>query len=139
MHRFANPARFQRLADALLPWLGWGPWLRSASVWLGPGLRAGDYQQATACGSSISTCRRPGLALFVYVVIAAASGVALVWRHPLAHLAARAGLADRGLLRLLDLVTGSLWGKAMWGTWWEWDGRLTSMLVLFFLYLGHLA
>jgi len=72
-------------------------------------------------------------------MIAAASASALIWRHPLADLTARAASPLGAAFALLTLVTGSLWGEPMWGTWWVWDARLTSMLVLFFLYLGHMA
>ena len=79
------------------------------------------------------------MALLAYTFIALASGVSIIWRHPLADLAAKSaapiGLAFTGLA----LVTGSLWGKPMWGAWWVWDARLTSVLVLFFLYLGYMA
>ena len=79
------------------------------------------------------------MALLTYTIIALASGVSIIWRHPLADLAAKSaapvGLAFTGLA----LITGSLWGKPMWGTWWVWDARLTSVLVLFFLYLGYMA
>jgi len=79
------------------------------------------------------------MALLTYTIIAVASGVSIIWRHPLADLAAKSaapvGLAFTGLA----LITGSLWGKPMWGTWWVWDARLTSVLVLFFLYLGYMA
>jgi heme exporter protein C len=68
-----------------------------------------------------------------------ASGVALVWRHPLAEIAARAAAPVGAAFTLVCLVTGSLWGRPMWGTWWVWDARLTSVLVLFFLYLGYIA
>ncbi len=79
------------------------------------------------------------MALLTYTIIAVASGVSIIWRHPLADLAAKSaapvGLAFTGLA----LITGSLWGKPMWGDWWVWDARLTSVLVLFFLYLGYIA
>src|SRR3546814_16283319 len=79
------------------------------------------------------------MALFIYGAVAVASSVALIWRHPLADLAARASSPIGAGFAFLTLATGSLWGRPMWGTWWEWDGRLTSMLILFFLYLGHMA
>ena len=79
------------------------------------------------------------MALLTYTIIAVASGISIIWRHPLADLAAKSaapvGLAFTGLA----LITGSLWGKPMWGDWWVWDARLTSVLVLFFLYLGYMA
>ncbi|MDZ4738049.1 MAG: heme ABC transporter permease CcmC, partial [Rhodospirillaceae bacterium] len=79
------------------------------------------------------------MALATYTVIALASAASLVWRHPLADIAARAASPLGAGFTLIALITGSLWGKPMWGTWWVWDARLTSVLILFFLYLGHIA
>src|SRR5205823_2364333 len=79
------------------------------------------------------------MALSVYLFVAVASAVALIWRHPLAEIAAQAAAPVGAAFTLVCLVTGSLWGQPMWGTWWVWDARLTSVLVLFFLYLGYLA
>jgi heme exporter protein C len=79
------------------------------------------------------------MASFVYFFMAVASAVALIWRHPLADLAAQAAAPLGAGFTLVCLVTGSLWGQPMWGTWWVWDARLTSVLVLFFLYLGYIA
>jgi heme exporter protein C len=79
------------------------------------------------------------MALFIYSCIAAASAVALIWRHPLADVAARAASPVGACFTFLALTSGSLWGKPMWGTWWVWDARLTSVLILLFLYLGHIA
>ncbi len=79
------------------------------------------------------------MALLVYSFMAAASAVGLIWKHPLAHVAAEAAAPVGAGFTLVCLVTGSLWGKPMWGAWWVWDARLTSMLVLFFLYLGFIS
>ncbi len=79
------------------------------------------------------------LAMAGYSTVAIASAFALIWKHPLADLIARAASPLGACFALLCLVTGSLWGKPMWGTWWAWDARLTSVLILFFLYLGHMA
>jgi heme exporter protein C len=79
------------------------------------------------------------MALFCYTNMAIASGVGLIWRHPVAELAAKATAPIGAAFTFLALVTGALWGKPMWGTWWVWDARLTSVLVLFFLYLGYIA
>ena len=79
------------------------------------------------------------MALFCYTFMAGASAVALIWKHPLADLAAKSAAPIGALFTFAALVTGALWGKPMWGTWWVWDARLTSMLILFFLYLGYLA
>jgi len=79
------------------------------------------------------------MALFIYALMALASAAALIWRHPLAELAAQEAAPLGAGFTLICLISGSLWGKPMWGTWWVWDARLTSVLVLFFLYLGYLA
>jgi len=140
LHRFANPGRFLRLADGLLPWTG-----GVAAVCLAVGLVAAlflapaDYQQGESVRIMYVHVPSAWMALFVYTTIAVASAVALIWRHPVADLAARAASPLGAGFTFLALVTGALWGKPMWGTWWVWDARLTSVLVLFFLYLGHMA
>ena len=141
MHRFANPGRFLRIANAILPWCG----LLAAGA-IGAGLYLGlfasppDYQQGETVRIMYVHVPSAWMALFVYTVVAVASGMALIWRHPLADLVAKASSPIGACFTFLALATGSLWGKPMWGTWWAWgDARLTSMLVLFFLYLGHMA
>ncbi|MFQ6018534.1 MAG: heme ABC transporter permease CcmC, partial [Kiloniellaceae bacterium] len=140
MHRFANPGRFLRLADALLPWSA-----ALAVVAIAVGLYLGlfeappDYQQGESVRIMYVHVPSAWMALFVYSTIAAASAAALIWRHPLADLVAKASSPVGASFTFLALVTGSLWGKPMWGAWWVWDARLTSVLVLFFLYLGHMA
>jgi heme exporter protein C len=139
LHRFANPGRFLRLADALLPWV-WALAVIGLAVGLvGAFLAPVDYQQGTTVRIMYVHVPSAWMAMFVYTTMAVASFVALVWRHPLADLAARAASPVGAAFTFLALVTGSLWGKPMWGTWWVWDARLTSVLVLFFLYLGHMA
>jgi len=140
MHRFANPARFTRLADAILPWsflatVG----LLGAGLYLGLFASPADYQQGETVRIMYVHVPAAWMAMFVYSVIAGASATALIWRHPLAHIAARAAAPLGAGFTFLALATGSLWGKPMWGTWWVWDARLTSVLILFFLYLGYMA
>ena len=139
-HGFASPARFDRLARAALPWsaaatllcLGIGlPW---ALVFAPP-----DYQQGESVRIMYVHVPSAWMALFVYLVVAAASASALIWRHAVADIVARAASPVGACFTALALATGSLWGKPMWGTWWVWDARLTSVLVLLFLYLGHIA
>jgi heme exporter protein C len=140
MHRYANPTRFMRLSAAVLPWV----W-RLTVVLLGAGLVLAllvappDYQQGESVRIMFVHVPAAWMALFVYGVMAVTSAVALIWRHPLADLAAREAAPIGAAFTLICLATGSLWGKPMWGTWWVWDARLTSVLVLFFLYLGYLA
>lgn len=140
MHRFANPARFSRIADRVLPFAAAGTALALAvGFFLALFVAPADYQQGESVRIMYVHVPSAWMALFIYVVIAVASAVALIWRHPLADLAARAASPVGAGFAFLTLATGSLWGRPMWGTWWEWDGRLTSMLILFFLYLGHMA
>ena len=140
MQRFANPGRFLRLADAILPWAGCvAAALILLGLYLGLVKSPPDYQQGDTVRIMYVHVPAAWMALFCYLTIAVASAVALVWRHPLAHLVAKAASPVGAGFTFVALVTGSLWGKPTWGTWWVWDGRLTSVLVLFFLYLGHIA
>jgi heme exporter protein C len=140
IHRFANPARFMRYSATLLPWCAW-----ASAVLIGVGLflalfvAPADYQQGESVRIMYVHVPAAWMASFVYAVMAGASAVGLIWRHPLADIAARAAAPLGAGFTLVCLVTGSLWGEPMWGTWWVWDARLTSVLVLFFLYLGYIA
>ena len=140
LHRFANPGRFLRLSGAVLPWLA-----GAAVLVLGVGLAWGlllapaDWQQGDSARIMFIHVPAAQLALGGYLALALCSLAAIVWRHPLADLAAaEIGPVGAGFTALC-LATGSIWGKPMWGTWWVWDARLTSVLILFFLYLGHVA
>jgi heme exporter protein C len=140
MHRFANPARFLRLADAILPWCaGATAILLVAGLYLGLFVAPPDYQQGESVRIMYVHVPAAWMAMFVYGCLALTSAVALIWRHPLADLVAQAAAPIGASFTFIALVTGSLWGKPMWGAWWVWDARLTSVLVLFFLYLGHIA
>jgi heme exporter protein C len=136
----ANPARFMRSSARLVPWCGG---LALAAIALGLYLALfvapPDYQQGEAVRIMYVHVPSAWLALAVYLFVAAASAVALVWRHPLAEIAAQAAAPVGAAFTFVCLVSGSLWGRPMWGTWWVWDARLTSVLVLFFLYLGYIA
>ncbi len=138
--RLANPARFMRVSGTLLPWFG-----GASAVVLALGLvwslviAPPDYQQGESVRIMFVHVPAAWMALSVYLLIAVASGVALVARHPLAEIAAQAAAPVGAAFTLVCLATGSLWGRPMWGTWWVWDARLTSVLVLFFLYLGYIA
>jgi heme exporter protein C len=140
LHRFANPLRFQRIADALLPWLAGAALVLApvALVWA-LAFAPADYQQGEAYRIIYVHVPAAWMALFGYFVVAAASAAALIWRHRLAEVAARAAAPIGAGFTAIALMTGSIWGKPMWGTWWVWDARLTSVLILFFLYLGYIA
>ncbi len=139
-HRFANPARFLRLADTVQPWIaGATVILLAAGLYLGLFSSPADYQQGETVRIMYVHVPSAWMALFCYTSLAIACAVALIWKHPLADLAAKATAPIGASFTFLALATGSLWGKPMWGTWWVWDARLTSVLVLFFLYLGYMA
>jgi heme exporter protein C len=140
MHKFANPARFLKLARPLTAWLGWsGALLVALALAIGLFLSPPDYLQGESVRIMYVHVPTAWLGMAGWTGIAVASLVQLVWRHPLAAVAAR-GLAVPGaLFTALCLVTGSLWGRPTWGTYWEWDGRMTSMLVLLFLYIAYIA
>ena len=140
LHRFANPGRFLRLAEAVQPWLSW-----PAALLLGGGLLWGlliapaDWQQGDSVRIMYIHVPAAWLASAGYGALALCGFASLVWRHPLADLAAIEIGPVGACFCALCLATGSLWGRPMWGTYWVWDARLTSVLVLFFLYLGHIA
>jgi len=140
MHRFANPTRFLKIAAAVQPWMA------AITVLLfGVGLYMSfftappDYQQGESVRIMYVHVPAAWMGMFCYAAMAVVSAVALIWKHPLADVAAKATAPVGAAFTFLSLATGSLWGKPMWGTWWVWDARLTSMLILFFLYIGYMA
>ncbi|HWL72201.1 MAG TPA: heme ABC transporter permease [Geminicoccus sp.] len=140
MHAYANPLRFQRIADAIRPWT---TFLALALFPVGLvwalAIAPADYQQSDAYRIMYVHVPAAWMSMFTYLVVGSGSAVALIWRHPLAEIAARAAAPIGACFTAIALVTGSIWGKPMWGTWWVWDARLTSVLILFFLYLGYIA
>ena len=140
LHRFANPGRFLRLAGRLLPWLAAVTALSFAvGLYLALIASPPDYQQGETVRIMYVHVPAAWIAMFAYAWVGLASAAALIWRHPLADVAAEAASPVGAVFTLLALVSGSLWGRPMWGTYWAWDARLTSFLLLFFLYVGHLA
>jgi heme exporter protein C len=136
----ANPARFMRLSTKALPWCGWVAVLvLTVGLFWSLVVAPPDYQQGDTVRIMYVHVPAAWMALSVYLFVAVASAVALVWRHPLAEVAARAAAPIGAAFTFVCLATGSLWGRPMWGTWWVWDARLTSVLILFFLYLGYIA
>jgi heme exporter protein C len=138
--RLANPQRFMALSGVVLPWLSaaaagtlaWGLWLAFAAS-------PPDYQQGETVRIMYIHVPSAWLAMFGYLLIAVSSFGLLVFRHPLADVSAKSAAPIGAAFTFLALVTGSLWGKPTWGTYWIWDARLTSVLILFFLYLGLIA
>ncbi|RPF72484.1 heme ABC transporter permease CcmC [Aurantiacibacter spongiae] len=140
MHGFANPARFLTIARWLSPLLLVAGLLLAgaALVW---GFVAVPPDRLMGDTVRILFVHVPAawLGMGGWTAIAIASLIELVWRHPLAAIAARASAVPGAVFTAICLVTGSIWGRPTWGTWWVWDGRLTSMLVLLFLYFGYIA
>jgi len=139
LYRYANPREFMRLSGALLPFTA-----AAAALAILAGLVMGfsvppDYQQGMTVTIMFIHVPAAIVAEGTYALIAVLSLFSLVWRHPLSDVAARAAAPLGALFTALGLVTGSLWGRPMWGTYWVWDARLTSFLLLLFLYLGYMA
>lgn len=140
LHKFANPARFMRLSSAVFPWLaGVTAALLGVGLIWGLFIAPADYQQGETVRIMYVHVPSAWMAMFIYGVMAVASAVGLIWRHPLADLTAKASAPIGAGFTAAALVTGALWGQPTWGTWWVWDARLTSVLVLLFLYLGYMA
>jgi len=135
----ANPTRFLTLVGRLLPWL-----IALTLIVLAIGLYLGagapdDYQQGATVKIMFIHVPSAWLAMFGWSIMTLAALGTLVWRHPLADVAAKCAAPIGATFTLICLVTGSLWGRPMWGTYWEWDARLTSVLILFLMYLGIIA
>jgi heme exporter protein C len=140
MHRFANPARFLRIARPATAWLlVIGLVLTSVGVLGGLFVTPPDYLQGETVRILYIHVPAAWLGMSGWTGIAIASLAQIVWRHPLSAVAGRALAPVGATFAAICLLTGSIWGRPTWGTWWEWDGRLTSMLILFFLYLGYIA
>jgi heme exporter protein C len=140
VHRFANPARFLAIARPATVWLFViGVLLTSIALASGLALTPPDYLQGETVRIMYVHVPAAWLGMAGWGGIAACSVAQLVWRHPLAAVAGRAFAPAGATFAAVCLLTGSIWGRPTWGTWWEWDGRLTSMLILFFLYLGYIA
>ena len=140
MWQLANPTRFMGYTGRLLPWL-----VGAAAVTVAIGLykawfvAPADYQQGETVRIMFLHVPAAWLALFFYSAMAASAIGSLVWRHPLADVSQKAAAPIGAAFALICLFTGSLWGKPMWGAYWVWDARLTSMLILFLLYCGIMA
>ncbi len=136
----ANPQRFLLLKRKVLPWIATvAVCLIGVGVYLGLFGSPPDYQQGDAVRIMYVHVPSAWLSLALYAVMAAASAWGFIARHPLADVAAKATAPVGAVFTALALATGSLWGKPMWGTWWTWDPRLTSELILLLLYLGYSA
>ena len=135
----ANPTRFLSLAARVLPWLAAATLIMFVIGIVMAFNAPDDYQQGAAAKIMFLHVPAAWLAMACWAMMSIAALGTLVWRHPLADVAAKAAAPIGAALTLVCLVTGSLWGRPMWGTWWEWDGRLTSVLVMFLLYVAYIA
>jgi heme exporter protein C len=135
----ANPSRFVALTDRMLPWVAMTTLAAFAiginRLYLAPD----DYQQGAAVKIMFIHVPAAWLGMFAWALMSAAALGTLVWRHPLADVAAKTAAPIGAAFTLMCLLTGSLWGQPMWGTYWVWDARLTSVLILFLMYLGVIA
>ena len=136
----ANPKVFMDLSAKLLPWI-WAlaGLLMAVGLYMSFFVAPADYQQGETVRMMFIHVPAASMAQMVYMFMAASSAVALIFKHPLADMAAKAAAPVGAVFTVLALVTGMLWGKPMWGAWWVWDARLTSVLVLLFLYIGYMA
>ena len=140
LHKLASPRYFYAISGKFIPWLGW-----LTAVTLLTGLYFGlvkappDYQQGDSYRIMFIHVPAAWMSMFIYVLMALWSGINLIWNIKLADVMTVSSATLGASFTLLALVTGSLWGKPMWGAWWVWDARLTSELILLFLYLGYIA
>jgi heme exporter protein C len=139
-HKLGSPPYAFRLAGQLRPWFFWpAVALILLGVYWGLVLVPPDYQQKDAFRIMYVHVPSAYMSLFTYTAMAIAAGVGIIWRIKLAHAMAAACAPLGAWFTALALLTGSVWGKPMWGTWWTWDPRLTSELLLLFLYFGYMA
>ncbi len=139
-HKLASPRYFYAIAGRLIPWfttatlllLAWG-------LYDGLVLAPPDYQQGDSYRIMFIHVPAAWMSMFIYIIMAGAGAIGLIWKIKLADVVAASCAPLGASFTFLALVTGSLWGKPMWGTWWVWDARLTSELILLFLYLGYIA
>jgi heme exporter protein C len=140
IHKYASPKYFYPFAGRLIPWFaGITVILMIAGLYQGLFVAPSDYQQGESYRIMFIHVPSAWMSMFVYMVMATAGAIGLIWNVKLAEILASSSAPIGASFALLALVTGSLWGKPMWGTWWEWDARLTAELILFFLYIGFMA
>ena len=140
LHRYANPNQFMRLSSPLVPVAGLLTCLLfPIGLYLALFVSPPDYEQRETVRIMYVHVPAAWMALLSYTLMAVFSAVALIWRHPLANVMARSVAPIGASFTLICLITGSLWGQPTWGTWWVWDARLTSVLILFFLFVGYLV
>ena len=140
LHRYANPAQFERLAGAIMPWsTGLAVLLLGTGLYFGLFNSPPDYQQGDSVRIMYVHVPAAIMSEMVYYMMAAAAAAGIIWKHALADVFVKAAAPLGAIFTLICLVAGSLWGRPTWGAYWVWDARLTSELILFFLYLGYIA
>lgn len=140
IHGWFNPGKFSRFSQRVLPWLiGITLILFAIGSYMALFHSPVDYQQGNAVRIMYIHVPAAWMAMFGYTFLAGVSAASLIWKNPLSDMMGRAAAPIGACFTFLCLVTGSLWGEPVWGTWWVWDARLTSVLVLFFFYLGYIA
>ena len=140
VHKFSSPRNFYVMSGRLIPWFGWSCLLLTlVGLYYGLVLAPPDYQQGESYRIMFVHVPAAWMSMFIYMVMATSGAVGLIWRIKLADIIASSSAPIGAAFTFLALVTGSLWGKPMWGAWWVWDARLTSELILLFLYLGFIA
>ena len=138
--RFSSPQTFYPLAGRMIPWFAWAAALcGAAGLYVGFFVAPTDFQQGESYRIIFVHVPASWMSMFIYVVMAVWAAIGLAFNTRLSHMMARALLPTGALFAFLSLWTGSLWGKPTWGTWWVWDARLTSELILLFLYIGVMA
>ncbi len=140
VHKFSSPKNFYQMSAKLIPWFAWSSLLLMlAGLYYGLIVAPADYQQGESYRIIYVHVPAAWMSMFIYMVMATSGAIGLIWRIKLSDMIASASAPIGAAFTFLALVTGSLWGKPMWGTWWVWDARLTSELILLFLYLGFIA
>jgi heme exporter protein C len=140
MNRYANPGQFMRASARIMPWvLRAGLAVTVVGLFWGLAFAPRDWQQGDTVRLMYLHVPAAWMAMGLYLGLGVSAVLALVWKHPLAELAGAAIAPVGAAFTIVCLATGSLWGRPMWGAWWVWDARLTSVLVLLFLYAGYIA
>jgi heme exporter protein C len=139
LHAYASPQRFLGLATRLTPWVFGAAGLLFVIGLYGAFVAPPDYQQGESVRIMFVHVPAAWMAMASYSALAVASAVGFIWKHPLADVSAKSMAVPGAIFTALALITGSLWGKPTWGAYWVWDARLTSVLILFFLYVGYIA
>ncbi len=140
LHKLASPKYFYEISAKLIPWFGWTALLLIlVGLYLGLVKAPPDYQQGESYRIIYIHVPAAWMSMFIYVVMAVAGGISLIWKMKLADVMIASSAPIGAAFTFLALATGSLWGKPMWGAWWVWDARLTAELILLFLYFGIMA